>query len=70
MGEEYKFVPGEIEGCTYSYDWTGNGATDNEFIELKDGKLTPKKVGSGVKLTVSTSINGKPISKEYNLSSS
>lgn len=68
MGEEYKFVPGEIEGCTYSYDWTGNGATDNEFIELKDGKLTPKKVGSGVKLTVSTSINGKPISKEYNLS--
>lgn len=68
MGEEYKFVPGEIEGCTYSYDWTGNGATDNEFIELKDGKLTPKKVGSGVKLTVSTSINGKPISKEYDLS--
>ena len=68
MGETYKFFPGEIEGCEYQYQFTGNGTSNNEIIELKNGILTPKRVGDGVKLTVSTVYNGKTLSKEYNLS--
>ena len=68
MGEEYKFVPGAINGCEFEYEITGNGTVGNEIIELKDGKIIPKKVGEGVKLTVSTILNGKPLSKEYELS--
>lgn len=68
MGKTYKFFPGEIEGCEYQYQFTGNGTSNNEIIELKNGILTPKRVGDGVKLTVSTVYNGKTLSKEYNLS--
>ena len=68
LGEEYTFVPGAIEGCEYSYEFTGNGSLGNEIIELKDGKLTPKKVGDGVKLTVSTEYNGERLVKEYSFS--
>ena len=68
MGEEYKFVPGAIDGCEFEYAITDNGTVGNEIIELKDGKIIPKKVGEGVKLTVSTTLNGKPLKKEYELS--
>ncbi|WP_251546396.1 Ig-like domain-containing protein [Pumilibacter intestinalis] len=68
VGEDYKFVPSEIEDCTYTYTWTGNGTSNNEFIELKDGKLTPKKAGNNIHLTVSTTLNGNPLSKEYDFS--
>ncbi len=66
LGEEYKFVPAAIaDGMTFNYKFTGN---ENGIVELKDGKLIPKKVGNNVKLTVSTDYNGNKLTKEFNLS--
>ena len=66
LGEEYKFVPTAIaDGMTFDYKFTGN---ENGIVELKDGKLIPKKVGNNVKLTVSTDYNGNKLTKEFDLS--
>ena len=66
LGEEYKFVPAAIaDGMTFDYKFTGN---ENGIVELKDGKLIPKKVGNNVKLTVSTDYNGNKLTKEFDLS--
>ena len=65
LGEEYTFVPAleDVDNFTYTFD--GN---DDGIVELKDGKLTAKKVGGNVKLTVSAQYNGNTLTKIYNLS--
>lgn len=68
IGEEYTFEPEEIAGCEYSYRFAANGENDSEFIELKDGKLIPKKIGKNIKLNVSTVYNGKTLEKNYEFS--
>ena len=68
IGEEYTFEPEEIAGCEYSYRFADNGENDSEFIELKDGKLIPKKIGKNIKLNVSTVYNGKTLEKNYEFS--
>ena len=64
IGEEYTFVPGAIEGCAYSYTWSGA----SNIVKLENGKLIPVATGSGAKLEVSTTYNGRKLSKKYEFS--